>query len=142
MSYLVDTNVLTEGFKRYPDPFVVEWLDTVAEDTTYVSAITLGELRKGIDQLPTGRRRANLEAWLVGGLTPRFEGRILAVDDEVADVWGRTLARCRNGGRPVDPIDAQIAATALCHDLTVVTRSVRDFAATGVELLNPFSDDG
>jgi predicted nucleic acid-binding protein len=138
VTFLLDTNVISEGFRRFPDHEVIDWLDEAPEDATFVSTVTFGEIRKGIEKLPPGRRRGNLEAWLTDGLVPRFEGRILAVDIDVADVWGRTLARCQANGRPVDPIDAQIGATALCHGLTLVTRNVADFAPMEVELFNPW----
>ena len=138
MKFLLDTNVLSEGFRRFPDPEVIDWLHEVPEDSTFISAITVGEVRKGIEKLPLGRRRTNLDAWLGGGLIRRFEGRILPVDELVADLWGRTLARCQAGGRPVDPIDAQIGATALYYELTLVTRNVSDFTPMGIELFNPW----
>lgn len=140
MTYLVDTNVISEGMRRSPDPDVAGWLDTVDESITYLSVITLGEIRRGIEKLPFSRRRDHLEAWLSDGLVQRFSGsRLLSVDDQVADEWGRTLARCEAAGRPVDPVDCQIAATALCHDLTVVTRNVKDFEPTGVDVVNPWT---
>lgn len=70
MTYLLDTNVISEGFRRFPDHEVIEWLDEVPEESTFLSAITIGEVRKGIDRLPLGRRRSNLEAWLTDGLVP------------------------------------------------------------------------
>lgn len=141
MTFLLDTNVISEGFRRFPDHEVIDWLDEAPEDATFISTVTLGEVRKGIDKLPLGRRRSNLETWLSDGLVRRFEGRILAVDTDVADVWGRTLARCQANGRPVDPIDAQIGATALWYGLTLVTRNVADFAPMGVELFNPWRSE-
>lgn len=138
MTFLLDTSVLSEGLRRSPAPQVVDWLDEAPEDATFISTVTLGEIRRGIEKLPPGRRRSNLEAWLTDGLVPRFEGRILPIDAEVADLWGRTLAGCQANGRPVDPIDAQIGATALRHDLTLVTRNAADFAPMGVELLDPW----
>lgn len=138
MTFLLDTNVLSEGFRRFPDHDVIAWLDEVPEESTFISAITVGEVRKGVEKLPLGRRRSNLEAWLTDGLVPRFEGRILAIDTDVADLWGRTVAACEADGRPVDPIDAQIGATALRYGLTLVTRNVKDFVPMGVELFNPW----
>ncbi|TDD64152.1 type II toxin-antitoxin system VapC family toxin [Jiangella aurantiaca] len=138
MTFLLDTNVISEGFRRFPDHNVIDWLDEVPEESTFISAVTVGEVRKGIEKLPLGRRRRNLEVWLVESLVPRFEGRILAVDAAVADLWGRTLAACQANGRPVDPIDTQIGATALCYELTLATRNLADFAPMGVELFNPW----
>lgn len=139
MTYLVDTNVISEGMRRIPDPDVVHWLGSVDEELIHLSVVTLGEVRRGIERLSRGRRRDQLEAWLSDGLVERFSGRLLPVDERVADVWGRTLAQCEAAGRPVDPVDGQIAATALCHDLTVVTRNGKHFEPTGVDIVNPWT---
>jgi toxin FitB len=138
MSYLLDTNAVSEWVKPRPDPGFVRWLDEVDEDRTYLSVITLGELRKGAERLADGRRRDRLDRWLTGDLPGRFGGRVLPVDAVVADEWGRLLARAGHAGSPVGGFDALIAATAKVHGLQIVTRNVRHFAATGVDVISPW----
>jgi toxin FitB len=138
MSYLLDTNAVSEWVKPRPDPGFVRWLDEVDEDRTYLSVITLGELRKGAERLADGRRRDRLDRWLTGDLPGRFGGRVLPVDAVVADEWGRVLARAGHAGSPVGGSDALIAATAKVHGLQIVTRNVRHFAATGVDVISPW----
>ena len=140
MSYLLDTNAISEWIKPRPDPGIAAWLDEVDEDRTYLSVITLGELRKGVDRLPAGRRRDRLDRWLTGGLPERFGGRVLPVDAVVADESGRLLARAERAGSAVGGTDALIAATAKVHGLHVVTRNVRHFGVTGVDVISPWQN--
>lgn len=138
MSYLLDTNAVSEWVRPRPDPGIVRWLDEVDEDRTYLSVITLGELRKGVDRMADGRRRHRLDRWLTTDLVDRFGGRLLPVDAAIADEWGRALAAAENTGRAVAAIDALIAATAKVHGLQVVTRNVNHFRDTGVEVVSPW----
>ena len=137
MSFLVDTCVLSELVKPRPSPQVSEWFDLAPPGALHVSVLTFGEIRKGIEKLPDSRRRARIVAWLETELPAWFEDRVLPVDAGVADEWGRLMAR--PGSIPA--IDGLIAATALRHRLAVVTRNETDFAATGVELLNPWKEN-
>ena len=134
MSFLVDTCALSELTKQKPSPRVSDWFDAAAPETLFVSVLTLGEIRKGIKRLGAGRRRARITMWLETELPDWFENRVLPVDAGVADEWGRLAARLRS----LPAIDGLIAATALRHRLAVVTRNESDFAATGVDLLNPW----
>jgi toxin FitB len=138
VSYLLDTNAVSEWVKPRPDPGIARWLDEVDEDRTYLSVITLGELRKGVDRLADGRRRARLDRWLASDLPDRFGERVLPVDAAVADEWGRLLARAENAGTSVGGTDALIAATAKAHGLHVVTRNVAHFRDAGVDVLSPW----
>ena len=138
MSFLVDTNVLSETIRQRPDASVVRWLNVTPDDDIFVSVIGLSELRYGVERLPAGRRRADMEAWLERGIAGRFARGLLPVDRHVADMWGRLRADLDRKGRPVPVVDGLIAATALVHGLTLVTRNVRDFADTGVGLLDPW----
>ena len=138
MSYLLDTNAISEWVKPRPNPGIILWLDEVDEDRTYLSVITLGELRKGIDRLPGGRRRDRLDQWLDGELRDRFGDRVLPVDVAVANTWGQLLARAENAGTALGGIDALIAATAIVHDLQVVTRNVGHFQPAGVDVICPW----
>ncbi len=137
MSYLVDTNALSELRRRQPNPGVVAWFSQRPATTLYVSVLTLGEIRKGIETLPDSERRLTLLDWLEVELPAFFAGRILSVDGHVADRWGRLLAEA---GRPVPAIDSLLAATALCHDLRLVTRNARDFSFPGLDVINPWID--
>lgn len=139
MTFLLDTNVVSEWAKPRPDVAVVRWLDEVDEDRVYLSTITIGELREGIDRLDTGRRRTDLDRWLSVDLTARFENRVLPVDTAVATRWGALRAVHGRAGRTLPVMDALIAATATEHGLTVVTRNVRDFEGLGPPLLNPWT---
>lgn len=136
MSYLLDTNVLSEPRRKKPDAGVIEWFAERPASTLYLSVLTLGELRKGVASLEDERRRTALLDWLETELPAFFAGRVLPIDGEVADRWGRILAAA---GRPVPAIDSLLAATALHHGLTLVTRNVRDVAGLGLEIINPWT---
>lgn len=140
MDYLLDTNAISEWVKPRPDPGVVRWFDQVDEDRTYLSVITLGELRKGIDRLAGGRRRQRLDHWLTTELPERFTNRILPIDTTIADHWGRLLARTETAGTPIHGTDALIAATALAHQLHIVTRNVAHFQPTGIDIFSPWQN--
>ncbi|MGK6317945.1 type II toxin-antitoxin system VapC family toxin [Sphingomonas sp. DT-204] len=140
MSFLLDTNVISEGAKPRPDPGVMDWLASMDEEQLFLSVISLAELRHGIDRLENGRRKAALDVWLTEQLTPRFEDRLLLVDPGTADQWGRIVARTQAAGRSVGAMDAFLAAHAQQHQLTLVTRNVSDFDATGVHLFNPWTE--
>lgn len=138
MNFLLDTNIVSEWVKPRPDPGVVDWLEQVDEDRVFISAVTLAELRYGIERMPVGARRRRLEHWLNADLAERFEGRILPVDGVVADAWGRVVCRTEAGGRSMGAMDGFIAATAETHDLTLVTRNSSDFAFSPSSVLNPW----
>ena len=138
MSYLVDTNVLSELAKPKPEPLVVAWLRDHEPDL-YLSTITIGELRRGIESLPAGKRKTALQSWFTD-LCKRMEGRILSFNTSTAHIWGQKMADWDKKGTPVPSLDSQIAATAHRHNLTVVTRNIADFKNTGVKLFNPFVD--
>lgn len=137
MSYLVDTNVLSELRRREPNQGVIEWFEQRPATTLYLSVLTLGEIRKGIDALVNDDRQLKLLDWLEVELPQFFSGRILTVDAEVADRWGRLNAQM---GRPIPAIDSLLAATALTHGLKLVTRNVRDFNYPELDIMNPWRD--
>jgi toxin FitB len=132
--YLLDTNILSETRKRRPNPAVLDFLAAAEDRELFVSVLTLGELRKGVElKRESDAEAANqLEAWL-GGIEAHFQDRVLSIDASVALLWGKLSAKKSS---PV--IDTLIAATALVRDLTLVTRNVRDVAWSGVELINPW----
>jgi toxin FitB len=138
VSYLLDTNVVTEWAKPRPNPGVIEWLGQVDEDEVFLSVVTFAELRHGVDRLPSGRRRRRLDAWLRSDLAQRFEGRIVLIDGAIADEWGRLVARREARGRPMPATDALIAATAQVHALTLVTRNARDLEGSVNSVVNPW----
>jgi len=141
LSFLLDTNVISESAKPRPDAGVLSWLATVNEDEVFLSVITLAELRHGVERMPVGARRAALDEWVTDALPARFANRLLPIDPATADQWGRTIARGQAAGRPLSAMDAFIAATAERHRLTLVTRNVSDFEVTGIRLLNPWNGD-
>ena len=139
MTFLLDTNVVSEWKKPVPDPSVIAWLANVDEDRTFLSVITLAELRYGIDRLPDGKRRSLLDHWLTHDLPTRFESRILPVGPAIADAWGILIARRAALGRPISAMDAFMAATAQVHGLTLVARNVSDFEASVASIVNPWA---
>lgn len=142
MSFLLDTNVVSEWVKPQPNPHVVEWLTQVLEDRVFLSVASLAEIRRGIELMPPGRRRERLTGWLAADLPARFAGRILDIDRRIAEAWGVVMARGKKAGVSVSVWDAFFAATAEVHDLTLVTRNVQDFQKLGVPLLNPWQPEG
>ena len=136
--FLLDTNIISELIKPNPEPNVKEWIENIDESLLYLSVLTLGEIRRGIATLPQSRRRATLEAWLEKELRARFEERVLDVDEEVADRWGLLTAAARNNGIGLPVIDGLLAATALEHNLTLVTRDIGEIPLLGVAVFNPW----
>jgi predicted nucleic acid-binding protein len=135
VTYLLDTNVISENQRRRPDPTVAEWLEGARSDDLFTSVVVIGELRRGVENL---RRRDPLIAQLIDrwlrGVTAAFGDRILPVTRRVAEQWGRADVPSRQSAP-----DGLIAATAVVHGLTVVTRNVKDFERAGAQVLNPFS---
>jgi toxin FitB len=139
LSFLLDTNAVSEWVKPSPDPGLVRWLAETDEDRIYLSVITLAELRRGVERLGTGRRRARLEDWLQVELPQRFAGRLLVVDERIADNWGRLVARTQAAGGSIGVMDGFMAATAYVARLTLVTRNTADFEVADITVLNPWS---
>lgn len=138
MSYLIDTNVLSELRRRAPNAGVVDWFAQRPATALFLSVLTVGEIRKGIDMLAAGERKLKLLDWLEVELPTFFAGRIIAVDLSVADRWGRLLAEAN---RPLPAIDSLLAATALTHGLKLVTHNTRDFVFPGLDVINPWRGD-
>lgn len=136
--YLLDTNAISEWTRSQPDPGLMEWLHVVDEQQLYLSVVTLGEIRRGIDRLPHGQRRTRLTTWLSDQVVDRFQDRLLPIDVGVAQAWGRICAKADIAGHSVDPVDGLIAATAEAHGLAVVTRNRMDFQGMGVSLVCPW----
>ena len=136
--FLLDTNIISELVKPRPEANVAAWIEATDESLLFLSVLTLGEVQRGIASLPQSKRRAALEAWLTRELRTRFEGRILIVDEEVADRWGLLAATARNNGIVLPVIDGLLAATALEHNLTLVTRDIGQIPSMGVSVFNPW----
>lgn len=135
MSYLLDTNVVSELVRLQPSRRVLTWFETVPDDALHLSVLTLGEIRKGVEQLGQSLRRERLRIWLEQDLTDWFGLRLLPINTAVADRWGRLLAEA---GRPVPAIDSLLAATALHHELRLVTRNLSDFDFPGLDVIDPW----
>ena len=136
--FLLDSNVISELIKPKPDANVVRWIEETDESILFLSVLTLGEVRNGIERLSLGRRRGRLESWLEIELRARFQDRILPIGEAIAERWGPLSAFAAGRGKPVPVIDGLLAATALHHDLMLVTRNNSDVAGTGVPALNPW----
>ena len=117
---------------------MVSWFNTVDEDLVFISVASLGEIRRGIELMSAGRRRNDLAFWLENDLPERFEGRIIDIDDRIAERWGAITARAEKAGRRVGSMDAFFAATAAVRELTFATRNLRHFEHLGVALFNPW----
>jgi len=136
--FLLDTDVLSELIKPKPDGSVLRWIDETDESILCLSVLTLGEIRNGIARLGRGARRGRLESWLQVDLRTRFQGRVLPIDEAIVDRWGTISATAAARGKPLPVVDGLIAATALHHNLTLVTRDSSDVAGTGVATVNPW----
>ena len=138
--FLLDTNIPSELTKPLPEPRVTAWVDAQDNASLYLSAVSVGEIRRGFTVLPPSKRRAQLEHWFEQYLLPLFTGRILPVTQSIGNRWGVLGGECQLRGTPLKMADGMIAATALEHGLTLVTRNVKDFAGLGVVLLNPWDE--
>ena len=137
MSYLLDTNVISEIARTRPDNNVIKWFQSVPDDSLHLSVLTLGEIRKGVEKIKENERKEKLRLWLEHDLLVWFANRILPINEQVADKWGRLQ---NHAGRPIPAIDSLIAATALHYDLRLVTRNGQDFQHPGLEIINPWDN--
>ena len=139
MRYLLDTCVLSEPFKRQPNLHVIAWLRSIDQSALYTPAIVLGEMCKGVEKMAAGIRKETLARWLAD-YRRFYAENIVAFDADVAFAWGELVGRLQLKGVSLPVIDSQIAATAIQHGMTLVTRNVRDMQATGATIFNPFPD--
>lgn len=138
--FLVDTNVISEVLRPLPDPPVIAWSQRVSKVHLFLSVVSFGEMRKGLTIMPAGARRSKLEKSIDGSISAWLANRILPMTQSIANRWGALEGQRQLMGRPLHVPDAQIAATALEHGLTLVTRNVKDFEGIGVTILNPWAD--
>jgi len=136
VSYLIDTSVVYELVRTQPDPRVLEWFKAIPDSALYLSALTLGELRKRVEKLPDVSRREKLRLWLENDLPAWFGDHLLPVDAAIADRWGRLQAEAIH---PLPAVDSLLAATALYHDLRVVTCNGTDIEIPGLVVVNPWN---
>jgi len=137
MTYLLDTCLISELVAKQPNSKVVDWLDSQAPETLYISVITIGEIAKGISMLATSQRKDALAVWL-NQIPTRFSNRILGIEATTMLLWGELVGQLERQGRSLPVIDSLIAAIALQHSLSLVTRNEDDFAGTGITILNPW----
>ena len=138
MNVLLDTNVLSEMVAGKPNQQVVDFVDSLDEDTVFLSVVTVGEIQRGISRLPDGQRKEVLQGWLDGEMMVRFAGRVLPLDAEVMSTWGKLQAELERKGRKMPLMDSLVGALAFQHRLTLVTRNSRDFEAMAIQLFNPW----
>ena len=138
MRYLLDTCVISELVSKQPNPAVIDWIDSIDDDYIYLSIITIGEIKKGIEKLPDSARKKQLVAWLEEDLLSRFQGRIVGIDASVMLTWGTLITKLEQQGTPLPAMDSLIAAIVLHSNLTLVTRNVQDFERTTIPLCNPW----
>ena len=138
MRLLLDTNVLSEVTRPLPETIVLEWLDRLDEDRTFISVVSIAEIRRGVALMAKGRKRDALAEWLARDLTARFEHRIIPVEERVALTWGDLMSDAKRSGRGLSSMDGLIAATAIAHDLTLATRNIKDFEGFGIDLVDPW----
>lgn len=138
MTYLLDTCVVSELLKPRPSRTVTAWLAAQREEDLHLSVLTLGEVQKGVAQLPRSRKKARLQSWLDRDLRDRFRGRIAPIDENVALTWGRVSGDALARGRPLPVIDSLIAATAIVRDAAVVTRDEAGIREAGAKTVNPW----
>jgi predicted nucleic acid-binding protein len=139
MSLLLDTNVLSEVTRPSPDEGVLKWIHGLDEDRTFISIVSIAEIRRGIALMDSGRKRDALGEWLAHDLPQRFENRIIPVEGSVALAWGDLMALAKRSGRGLASMDGLIAATAVAHQLTLATRNTKDFEGFGVDIINPWA---
>lgn len=139
MKILLDTNVLSEVTRPAPDARVLQWLDGLDEDRSFISVVSIAEIRRGVALMEEGRKREALAEWLARDLPQRFDQRVLPVDEPVALAWGDLMGLAKRRGRGLSSMDGLIAATAIAQGLTLATRNTRDFEGFGIELFDPWT---
>ena len=142
MAFLLDTNVISETVRPRPDKTVLDWIESRIPNDLFLAAQTIGELVRGARRLREQARRERFERWIEQDLARQFDGRILPFDASTAAIWGRLMGDGDRIGRRPSASDAQIAAAAVQHDLTLVTRNVKDFRSFDIRLLDPWQDPG
>ena len=138
MRLLLDTNVLSEVTKPRPNEDVLTWLHELDEDRTFISIVSIAEIRRGVALMDKGRKQEALDKWLTDDLPQRFENRIIPVERLVARAWGDLMALAKRSGRGLASMDGMIAATAVAHQLSLATRNTKDFEGLGINIIDPW----
>ncbi|MGV1908731.1 PIN domain-containing protein [Agrobacterium cavarae] len=138
MRLLLDTNVLSEVTKPRPNKDVLTWLHELDEDRTFISIVSIAEIRRRVALMDKGRKQDALDKWLTDDLPQRFENRIIPVEGLVARAWGDLMALAKRGGRGLASMDGMIAATAVAHQLSLATRNTKDFEGLGINIIDPW----
>jgi predicted nucleic acid-binding protein len=138
MSFLLDTNVISELVASKPNPAVIGWLEGLEQESVFLSVITIGELKRGIEKLSDSKRKRTLSDWLMGDLLIRFGNQVLPIDVSVILRWGTFVANMEAIGKPIPAIDSLLAATAAQFGLTFITRNVHHFEDAGISIFNPW----
>jgi toxin FitB len=141
LSFLLDTNVISEWVKPKPHTGVIRWLAEADEDRVFISVISIAEVRRGLERMAKGQHRDRIAAWLWEDLPVRFEGRILPVDLAIAQEWGVAIQNARSRGIGLSVMDGFLAATAQAQKMTLVTRNTSDFRGLGLEILDPWATE-
>lgn len=139
MNYILDTNVISELIAREPTRNVIDWLDSIDSESVFLSVITIGELKKGIEKLSASKPKETLNSWLEEDLLVRFRDRILPVDIPVLLTWGGLVADFERAGNPLPAIDSLLAATAAQTGFTLATRNAGYFGPAGITVFNPWT---
>ena len=139
MNYLLDTCILSELVKPEPNPKVIKWISSFPSDSFFLSALTIGEIRKGITKLPESKKKQKLAGWLIT-LLKDYKDRIYKIDVTVAENWGVMQGKAEQNGKPMSTIDSLIAATAKAHNLIIVTRNETDFQGGNIPVINPWDE--
>lgn len=138
MNYLLDTNIISELISKTPSQHVTDYLLGLNDESLYLSVITIGEIKSGIEKLDNGRKKERLLHWLENDLLLRFQGQIISIDTEVMLQWGVIQNKLKQTGKPLPIMDSLIGATAQVKEMVLLTRNEKDFHNLGIEIVNPF----
>lgn len=138
MKYLLDTCVISELIAKKPSKKVIDWIDNIEQESVYLSVVTVGEIRKGIEKLPESKRKVSLQQWLNDELLIRFQDKMLVIDTHVMLAWGELTGRLDIEGNRMPAIDSLIAAIAIHNNCSLVTRNQDDFQNVGLSIINPW----
>jgi toxin FitB len=140
MKYVLDTNVISEAINKQPNPQVMNWLRGMDAQELYLSVVTIGEIKKGVEKLPESNRKETIKDWFEHELLIKFDGQILGLDLPVILIWGELVGSLEQRGRKLPVLDSLIAATVKYYGYTLVTRNEKDFDGIDITVFNPFKN--